>query len=54
MVLTMTFKPCLAQSHGSTSLGTLTTIPGRGAGNKQAWPAPDEMQEENWPVTNPD
>lgn len=39
MVSTMTFTPCLAQSHGSVRLGTLTTIPGWGAGNKHAWPA---------------
>lgn len=49
----MTFKPCLAQSHGSTSLGTLTTIPGRGVGNKQRWPAPEGLQEGNRPATNP-
>lgn len=39
MVSTMTFTPCLAQSHGSMRLGTLATIPRWGAGNKHAWPA---------------
>ena len=36
------------------SLGTLTTIPGRGAGNKQAWPVPEEMWEGNRPATDLD